>query len=331
MGLNWSEGLKAAGKGLGQMAGMKMQEADWKYKEMAQQNRQRFQAQEAETQREFLSAENKTKRDWETPFKEEGLDIQREGQALRLEELKLQGLRYETSERQTDERIDIERTRAETAQQAQVARNADQRMKEYESDMKLLQERIDVLQEKTSGILVDKEDPAYQKDVTELQQLQVERDSITQQYKWDTDVVKLGAEKEAAYDEARAFLGERSEKAHDLSMKWAKMTEEQKAKVPELGEELLKTHPNPNSPAAKKQAYGAAIDQVYGGSSKLTNPQSKSNQVKPIEEAAVEKKKMPEVSERGKAAFNAFQNYKAPEKEPDQLAQREFISESMRG
>lgn len=66
MGLNWAEGLKQAGQGLDQMSGIKMQEADYLYKEVAEQNRQRFRTSEREDEQSFITGERESKQTFES-------------------------------------------------------------------------------------------------------------------------------------------------------------------------------------------------------------------------------------------------------------------------
>lgn len=297
MGLNWGAGLKAAGQGVGQMAGIKMKEADYIYKDVSQQNRERFSAGESQKQRDFLSAEKETQREWEEPFKTKALEISERGTEL-SGELKILGQQSLDTQRSIENQLrqqsnNITQQRADQAGQAeqaeQIRRNAEQRLKVYESEMDQINKEIEALESKTGSILIDPEDAQHKSNLQDLQQLEMQRDLTQQQHSWDQEVVKLGPEKEAGYDEAREFFGSSNQKTHDLSMKWAKMTPEQQSQVPTIADEMIKGHPQKESSpsAARSQAYGAAIDKVYGNKGLGKTPQA-STQAAPLSDGAAE-------------------------------------------
>lgn len=141
MGLNWSEGLKQAGQGLDQMTNIKMQEADYIYKEMAQQNRQRFSTSERESEQDFLTSERGAKEtfqssegDKDRASRDAATEAQRENtQAYRDASLGVQRQRNQGLE--TDRQTDNERMQAD--QDQKVIDAIDEKIAEYSDPMYL--------------------------------------------------------------------------------------------------------------------------------------------------------------------------------------------------
>jgi hypothetical protein len=270
MGLNWAAGLAGAASGLDQMAGTRMHEADMVYKEVSQRNRERFQSQEAQKQRDFLSAEKQNQRDWEQPFKTRALDINEratdlsgELKILSQESLDTQrGIENQLRLRQAEATEERNATAAAIDQQREARMTAADRQKQYNEDMKRLQEDIKTLRTQLdSPMSAAMGQDRLAKMEAEMAQLQIDEQELEFEFNRDMDIIKLPKEKQTAYELANATLsGSDPEVVHDLSMKYAKMTEAQRNQIPAEAERLRKEHSGLN----EMQAVGAAIDSLYG-------------------------------------------------------------------
>jgi hypothetical protein len=106
MGLNWAQAGQNAAAGLDRMSQNKMQQADMLYKEVAEQNRMRFEEKIQQDQRDFLTKSDQAKWDRDQPY--------------RTAELNLRGQEIEATTRLRESQQDA----TEAYQQASLAQGA---------------------------------------------------------------------------------------------------------------------------------------------------------------------------------------------------------------
>jgi len=121
---NWSKAFAGAASGLDSMVDTKKQEADYLYKEISEQNRQRWRSDLQKDQQDFLSAEKDEDRAWklknEIPLKEKEIEQRGELAILQQESLDTQ----RSIENQLREQSNmIQQQRADTGEQRAVAEN----------------------------------------------------------------------------------------------------------------------------------------------------------------------------------------------------------------
>ncbi len=274
MGLNWGQGLENAAAGLNRMAGQKNQEADLLYKDMAEKNRLRFRAGESQKQRDFLSAEATTRREWEEPFKTEGLalqktqieisgDIKKIQTEMQGEQNKMsnywQKLAHELSERKAA----LEAMRLEQVESANVTKEkrltAKERQDAYEFDIKDLGENLTNTEVKKTPFISEEESSALD---VEISRAKAAVKARKQQHTFDKEVGNLSTKQETLYTMAfdGLSLKDRAHK-HKVSMIFSKMTKEQRGQISVVAKNIMETELQ-NDPAG---AQAKAIMMISSG------------------------------------------------------------------
>lgn len=296
MGLNWGQALENLGEGLGGLAKQKNIQADMAYREMAERNRQRFKSQEAQVQREFLSGEATTKREWEEPFKTRGLELQEQqveiSGDIRKSQLEMQGQQNVMSDywkklqmQQGEESLDIRRQTMEaaaTGKELQEQRlNAKQRLEQFNDDMKRLKEEQKQVQGRLSNVFVGDEKPALE---SQMKSLKANQEAMESQKARDMQIIKLNDKQEVLYNEAFGAIGGGDDAAtHAIAIKYAKMSEKNRALINSTAEKLMKDEPDTYKNWNHAQAK--AINMLSGGRVELGK--KKTTQVDKIKEASV--------------------------------------------
>lgn len=278
MGLNWAAGLQQLGQGVGQMGQLKAGEADMIYKTLAQQNEYRFRREEAQAQRDFLSAEAETKRAWEEPYRKHTMEAETKGlelkekqleQSGRIEELltesKIQqaGFSQQLQLMQYNQKEQELQGKAGRAAQEQTRKTAADLADEYQFDVGNLNDELKALKEQQNSFLVVSDETKKQQLQDEIAQVQARIKARDQRYEWDKEVIRLGQQEQDDYlSMARDLRGGDPTMVHDLSLKYAKMTPKQRSKIEDEMKRLRAEQPNRFK--NDKSALAGAIDSLYG-------------------------------------------------------------------
>jgi hypothetical protein len=276
MGLNWSQGAENAAAGLDRMAKQKNIDAERAYQEMAQRNRERFRSKESEIQRDFLSDEAGARREWEGPFKEKGLELQEQqievsGDIRKIqtemqgEQNKISNYWQQQSHELAKEKTGLERQRVEGA--AEIATATEQRltakqwMADYDTEMERLIERRQELETAMTGAFRDKaKDAGLQ---AELDKIKATETEMPLKKERALEVIKLGGEKEALYDEAFEAIGGDPSITHDIAIKYAKLSDTQRGQMDNAVTALQTQYPEKLTDP--KKAWSAAIIELDSG------------------------------------------------------------------
>ena len=295
MGLNWGQALENAGAGLDRMSKQKTWEADIQYKEMAAENRRRFAAEESGKQRDFLSSEAQTKRDWEEPFKTEGLELQKEqiriSGDIRQTQMEQNDYWKKIQAGQTEQRILLEKERGDESARANTVKETrlskDDLMGEYNKELERLKEKRDAINAKLDDKFFTSEEERT-KLSQEMTELDTYEEDLGVQKDRGLDFLGLSTAQQGLYDKASSNIASSDPAAlHDISMKYAKLSEAKRAKLEETAKQLLESGEAQN----EDQARARAINDLSGGKSLKVETPAPSAQATPpaapIEEATL--------------------------------------------
>ncbi|MEE8403389.1 MAG: hypothetical protein V3R93_06515 [Candidatus Hydrothermarchaeaceae archaeon] len=266
MGLNWGQGLENAAAGLNRMAGQKNKEADLLYQDMAEKNRLRFRAGESQKQRDFLSSEAETRREWEEPFKTKGLalqetqikisgDIKKIQTQMQGEQNKMSNYWQQLSHELSERKAALEAMRLEQVESANVIKEKRLTAKEgqaaYEFDIGKLGENLTSAEEKKT-IFNEAEHPALDEEISKAKAAIEARE---QQNTFDKEVGKLSKKQEALYTKAfdGLTLKDRAHK-HQVSIAYAKMSEKQRGQISVVAKNIMKTELQDDPAGAQAKA-----------------------------------------------------------------------------
>lgn len=295
MGLNWGQALENAGAGLDRMSKQKTWEADIQYKELAAENRRRFAAEESGKQRDFLSSEAETKRAWEEPFKTKGLELQEQqieiSGDIRKSTLEQADYWKKITTEQTAQRIRLEEGRGAEAARANTATEnrltKEDLLAQYNTEMEGLKEKREAVNAKLDDKFFTSEEERAKLSQEKAELDTYEKDLGAQKDR-GLDYIGLSASQQPLYDKASSNIdiksGSDPAALHDISMKYAKLSEAKRAKLEETAKQLLESGEAQN----EDEARAKAIYMLSGGKSLEADPPPTPPPIEPADKAPPE-------------------------------------------